>query len=80
MLGIFKVLYGFCFPMFRWCILSDVVVVHTVIHLKTCSSLNDEKAFCKTPQTWINVIHDSSRKAKQQFAHRRMIFYVANFE
>ena len=34
MLRILKILYGFCFAMFRWCILPDVVVVHGVIHFK----------------------------------------------
>ena len=46
-----KGLHGFCFLIFRWCVLSDVVVVHSlhsVIHfnsLKTlCSSLNGQKS------------------------------------
>ena len=57
-------------------ILSDVVVVRSVIHCSSltlqsrlCSSLNGEK-----------VIYDSSRRVKQQFTYRRMRFYLANFE
>ena len=52
-------------------ILSGVVDVHIVIQYisRSCSSLNGEK-----------VIYDSSRKVKQQFAERRMRFYLANFE
>ena len=41
------------------------------------SSLNDEKAFWKTPRTWTNMICGSTRKVKQQFAHRAMWFELA---
>ena len=43
MLTVLKVSHGFRFPMFRCCILSDVVVVHNVIHFKTLQFLNGEK-------------------------------------
>ena len=49
--------------------ISDVVVVHIVMNLKILQFPNGEK-----------VIHDSSRKVKQQFVHRRMRFYLAYFE
>ena len=45
-------------------ILSDVVVVQNVIHI----------------QDGVKVIYDSSRKVKQQLAHRRMRLYLASFE
>ena len=60
--------------------LDDVVVVHSVIHFKTRQFAKWWKVFCKTQQAWMNVTYGSRRKVNQQFAHRKMWFYVANFE
>ena len=50
-------------------ILSDVVSFIAYYTSRPCSFVNFKK-----------VISDSSRKVKQQFSHRRMRFYVVNFE
>ena len=49
-------------------IISDLVIVHNVIHFKTLHTLNVEK-----------VIYDSNGKVKQQFPHKRMRFYLVDF-
>ena len=60
---ILKILYSLRFPIFR----RYILFVHSVIHLKTLRSfLIGEKVFCKTSQTWINVIYGSSKNVKQQ--------------
>ena len=65
--------------MLRCCILADVVVALIVIHFsRSCSSLNSKKGFYKTPETGTIVIYGSSRNVEQQFAHRRMLFYLTN--
>ena len=69
---ILKVLYGFCSLMFRWCILS-----HMVVYFKTVQFSKWWNVFCMTPQFWIN---SSSRKTKQQIPHRTMSSYLSNFE
>ena len=80
MLSILKVLYDFCFLLFRLFILSDEVVVHSVIHFKTLQFPKWWKVFCKALQTWINLIYGRSSKVKQQFVHRRMWFCLTNLE
>ena len=37
--------------MFREWIHLDVAVIRSVIHIKNCNSLSDEKVFWKSPQT-----------------------------
>ena len=50
-------------------LLSGVVVVDSMIHFQ----------ILHLPK-WGKVIYDSSRKVKQQFAHRRVQFYLASLE
>ena len=55
MLRILKMLYGFPIPMFRWCILSGVVVVYSVIYFKTL----------QFPKWWKSLLQDFTNLNKR---------------
>ena len=48
-------LYGFPIPMFRWCILSGVVVVYSVIYFKTL----------QFPKWWKSLLQDFTNLNKR---------------
>ena len=72
MLRILKVLYGFCFRMFRWCIVSDVEVVHGVIDFKTLQFPKWWKVFCST--------NSNKRNLWQQQESQVAVFHIEEYD